>query len=54
MNHSFTCVASAAVLTAALPALAQTGANFNRVASFPVAANLPEGTDPLTPTARLW
>lgn len=37
---------------AATPALAQTPArNFNRIASFPVALNLPEGVDPLTVTS---
>ncbi len=40
---------SATALAAALPAAA--APFFDRVASFPVALNLPEGTDPATPTS---
>jgi hypothetical protein len=43
------CLISLAALTAATPALAEPF--FNRIAAFPVAANLPEGTDPATPTS---
>ena len=40
---------SVLALSAALPALAQS--SFQRIASFPVVGNLPEGTDPATPTS---
>ena len=40
---------SVIALSAALPALAQS--SFERIASFPVVGNLPEGTDPATPTS---
>ena len=43
------CAASLAALTAAMPALAEPF--FDRVAAFPVALNLPQGTDPATPTS---
>ncbi|TPE53187.1 esterase-like activity of phytase family protein [Amaricoccus solimangrovi] len=43
------CLVSLAALTLATPALAEPF--FNRIASFPVAENLPEGTDPATPTS---
>ncbi len=40
---------SVLALSAALPALAQS--SFQRIASFPVTGNLPEGADPATPTS---
>ncbi len=40
---------SVIALSAAHPALAQS--SFERIASFPVVGNLPEGTDPATPTS---
>ncbi|PZQ47832.1 MAG: alkaline phosphatase [Rhodovulum sulfidophilum] len=43
------CLISLAALAAATPALAEP--YFNRIAAFPVAANLPEGADPATPTS---
>ncbi len=43
------CLVSTAALVAAAPALATPF--FERIASFPVALNLPEGTDPVTPTS---
>ena len=43
------CLTSVMALCAAMPALADM--NFNRVASFPVNTNLPEGTDPMTETS---
>jgi DNA-binding beta-propeller fold protein YncE len=43
------CLLSVAALTAAAPAVA--APYFDRVASFPVALNLPEGVDPATPTS---
>ena len=43
------CLVSVAAMVAATPALA--APFFDRVASFPVARNLPEGTDPATPTS---
>ena len=40
---------SALAITAAMPAMA--APLFNRIASFPVAQNLPEGADPLSETS---
>jgi DNA-binding beta-propeller fold protein YncE len=48
-HRSAACLASIAALVAASPALA--APLFERIAAFPVAQNLPEGTDPDTPTS---
>ncbi len=51
MKHPVACLVSMTAIAAAMPALAQTEAHFNRIASFPVTANLPAGADPATPTS---
>jgi hypothetical protein len=49
MRYLLSGCASALALALAVPAAAQT--HFNRIAAFPVAQNLPEGTDPATATS---
>ena len=44
-------VAAMAALAASVALPAHADQVFNRIATFPVASNLPEGTDPATPTS---
>ena len=49
MTSRALCLTSALALCAAAPAMAEM--NFNRIASFPVNTNLPEGADPMSETS---